>query len=131
MTVSALDLLADDIRAAWSRETSADPDFWTPENPAWGQCAVTALVIQDAFGGDLRRGVVHGMSHYWNRLPDGRMVDLTFKQFRVNTDRPEGEDRDRAYVLSFPATVARYERLCAAIGRRPNLPSPASGEMEL
>ena len=35
----------------WKRETSAGPEGWTGENPAWGQCAVTALVVQD-FGGD-------------------------------------------------------------------------------
>lgn len=41
------------LQAAWTRGTSFDPERWTPENPSWGQCAVTALVINDLFGGEL------------------------------------------------------------------------------
>ncbi len=65
------------VRKAWCAQTSADPDNWTPENPAWGQCAVTALVIQDLCGGELLRTTVGGISHYLNELEDGRWVDLT------------------------------------------------------
>jgi len=63
------ELLAETLERAWSRETSADPEQWTPDNPAWGQCAVTALVVQDGFGGELVRATVDDASHYWNRLP--------------------------------------------------------------
>src|SRR5262249_33209808 len=60
------------LQASWSRETSSDYDRWTLENPAWGQCAVTALVLQDLMGGELLRCVLpKGGSHYWNRLPSG------------------------------------------------------------
>nr|WP_240942836.1 NUDIX domain-containing protein [Planosporangium thailandense] len=60
---------------------------WRPENPARGQCGVTALVVHDLLGGDLILGEVyeHGTRrgcHYWNRLPDGTEVDLTRDQFR-------------------------------------------------
>ncbi|MFY1702820.1 YunG family protein [Micromonospora sp. WMMA1923] len=60
---------------------------WRPDNPARGQCGVTALVVQDLLGGDLILGevLVGGARtgyHYWNRLPDGRDVDLTAEQFR-------------------------------------------------
>ena len=43
------------LQKAWSKETSFEPDNWTPENPAWGQYAVTALVVQDFFGGELKK----------------------------------------------------------------------------
>ncbi len=33
------------LRKAWTRETSADPENWTPENPARNQCGVTALMV--------------------------------------------------------------------------------------
>ncbi len=33
---------------SWSIETSSK---WTTENPAKGQCGVTALVVQDIYGG--------------------------------------------------------------------------------
>ena len=77
------------VRAAWCRETCDESDLadWSPENPARGQCGVTALTVHDLLGGDLlvaevllpdgsRQGV-----HWWNRLPDGREVDLTREQF--------------------------------------------------
>lgn len=43
------------IRAAWCLWTSdpVDQARWSPENPSWGQCASTALVIQDRLGGEL------------------------------------------------------------------------------
>lgn len=98
------------LRSAWCRETSADPDGWTPENPAWGQCAVTALVVQDLFGGVLLRSRVSGVSHYWNRI-DGFELDLTLRQFGGAIYDAAPSIRDREYVLSFPETAARYELL--------------------
>jgi hypothetical protein len=77
------------IRAGWSRATCdpVDVEDWCPENPARGQCGVTALVLHDLLGGELliadvlhadgsRQGV-----HYWNRLPGGVEIDLTREQF--------------------------------------------------
>jgi len=100
------------LKNSWSRETSSDPNNWTSENPAWGQCAVTALIIQDYFGGDLLRAAIEGIgSHYWNQLPDGSEIDLTKIQFLTAITIPAGEIRLREYVLSYPATVKRYEIL--------------------
>jgi hypothetical protein len=41
------------IRASWSEKTCDPVDLpeWSAENPARGQCAVTALVVQDLLGG--------------------------------------------------------------------------------
>jgi hypothetical protein len=99
------------IRSAWSAETSSDPTHWTATNPAWGQCAVTALVVQDEFGGQLERTTVCGISHYFNRLQDGRVVDLTLEQFDEPRSSGVGERRDRSYVLGFPDTRRRYDLL--------------------
>src|SRR5436309_819387 len=81
------------VRQAWDATTSSDPDRWSAENPAWGQCAVTALLVQDFFGGELVRADVQGISHYWTRTPDGREVDLTRDQFGPDPTVPEGEVR--------------------------------------
>lgn len=99
------------LQECWSRETAYDPEKWTPENPTHGQCAITALVIQDLLGGDLLRAKVNGAEHYWNRLPDSREVDLTRDQFgpALTITTPERVSRD--YVLSFSNTVRRYEQL--------------------
>ena len=86
MTLEVLEPL---VRAAWGADTCDPSDLadWRPGNPARGQCGVTALVLQDLLGGDLILGKVFegGVQtgyHYWNRLPDGREIDLTAEQFR-------------------------------------------------
>lgn len=108
--------LARNLGRHWSRDTSADSARWSPENPSHGQCAVTALVVQDHFGGELLRARVDGISHYWNRLPSGAEVDLTRQQFGPDVQVPAGEPRPRSFVLSFPDTVDRYLLLRHALG---------------
>lgn len=80
------------LRASWAADTCSPDDVarapWTPDNPAWGHCDVTALVVNDVFGGELVLGEVHldGVrhgSHWWNRLPSGVELDLTREQFRL------------------------------------------------
>jgi hypothetical protein len=76
------------IRAAWGRDTSDDPDEWSEENPARGQCAVTALLLRELLGGEiLIANVVRDGKrierHAWNRLASGLTLDLTREQFRA------------------------------------------------
>lgn len=54
---------------------------------------------------------VNGVSHYWNQLPDGKVVDLTRDQFEIPLVEEETVVREREYVLSVPVTVERYELL--------------------
>ena len=82
-----MELLRSLLRTAWGSDT-CDPheEHWRPDNPARGQCGVTALVVQDLLGGDLLLGEVHVDqtkigNHYWNRLPDGTEIDFTADQF--------------------------------------------------
>lgn len=116
MRYQTVDELADGLARAWTKSTSADPERWSRQNPALGQCAVTALVVQDLFGGDLLRAHVRGVSHYWNRLPSGEEVDLTRQQFGDIADFPCGELKARGFVLSFPDTVERYLSLSRGLG---------------
>ena len=88
---------------------------WSPADASRGQCAVTALLIQDLFGGSLLRAVVSGESHYWNRLPDGTELDLTREQFSHFVVDGVVVERDRSYVLSFPDTAERYALLRALV----------------
>ncbi|MCJ1681524.1 hypothetical protein MTF65_30045 [Streptomyces sp. APSN-46.1] len=78
------------LRASWAADTCS-PDNqaeWQPRNPAWGHCDITALIVNDIFGGDLMLGEVHldgdqhGF-HWWNRLPGGTELDLTHEQFQL------------------------------------------------
>jgi hypothetical protein len=76
---------------------------------------VTALVVQDYFGGDLRRGEVGAISHYWNVLPTGEELDLTRKQFGDDAQLTDPEPRTREYLLSNPGTARRYKELARAV----------------
>jgi hypothetical protein len=109
--------------AVWSRGTSADPESWSDHNPASGQCAVTALVIQDYLGGELRRGEAGAISHYWNLLPSGEEVDLTRHQFDEGIEITNIVPRTRNYLLSHAETATRYNELARAVGDRLRLPS--------
>ncbi|WP_455569109.1 YunG family protein [Streptomyces echinatus] len=76
------------LRASWAADTCSPDDQadWQPSNPAWGHCDITALIVNDIFGGDLMVGEVHLNGdqrgfHWWNRLPSGVELDLTHEQF--------------------------------------------------
>lgn len=114
------------LECSWSKQTSADPDVWSADNPAWGQCAVTALVVQDYFGGDLLRVQASGpgfpsWGHYWNRLPSGLVVDFTQRQFPLGTDFAQLQVRERSALLDPKinplnvGTAKRYEILRNAV----------------
>jgi hypothetical protein len=90
--------LRGELERVWDAGTSTDPDGWTSENPARGHCTVAVLLVQDEFGGRILRGLVGGLSHFWNRLPDGSDVDLTRDQFVV-WHVTDVEERSREYVL--------------------------------
>ena len=88
------------VRASWAADTCSGDDAartpWTSDNPAWGHCDVTALVIHDLLGGDVLMGEVHldGEQrgyHAWNRLTSGLEVDLTREQFRQGQVVTAGE----------------------------------------
>jgi hypothetical protein len=65
------------LRRAWSVETGR---HWQHDNPASGQCGVTALVVHDRFGGEILKTDVNGAWHFYNRIDD-RRVDFTMSQF--------------------------------------------------
>ncbi|HGO9412444.1 TPA: hypothetical protein ACLBZX_000755 [Bacillus cereus] len=62
---------------SWSIETSSK---WTIENPAKGQCGVTALVVQDIYGGEIKKTKVREVWHFYNFI-DGQRFDFTKNQF--------------------------------------------------
>ena len=67
---------------SWSAETSVC--FSPSAYPSYGQCAQTAIVIQETFGGEILRTTGwHGTgNHFYNRIA-GERVDLTADQFTM------------------------------------------------
>ena len=71
-----------ELRKAWCRET-AHPSYqkyWSEDNPSYGQCCVTVLVMQDLYGGDIYSCKVGKKSHFINIINE-RIVDKTAEQF--------------------------------------------------
>ena len=105
------------IRAAWGRDTSDDPDEWSEENPARGQCAVTALLVRELLGGDILianvlRGGKRVERHAWNRLPSRIALDLTREQFRNGESLTEPSVEEPVITRRHPE---RYETLAARV----------------
>ena len=124
MTAPELPAVERALRASWARDTSDDPDNWSTDNPALGQCAVSALVVRALYGGDIviatvldRDGERTPDGHAWNVLPDGRHIDFAFDQFRdgeglgpeIVTEPVIDGDPRRAHLLA--------ERVADAAGR--------------
>ncbi len=76
---SDMDVFAEKLRLAWHRETS-DPvhvhDGWKPDRPERGQSAITSLFVQERFGGEILATMHEGRRHFFNRLPDGTILDF-------------------------------------------------------
>lgn len=71
------------LSGIWCAETCAPRmrGRWTPENRTLGQCSVTAFLMQDMFGGEVRRiPLEDGGFHCFNAV-GGRVFDLTSGQF--------------------------------------------------
>lgn len=114
---------------AWTpREDWRKTDLFKNDEPSVGQCAVTALVVQDYLGGEIvkvdayspTRPEIEKASHYFN-IVDKKRVDLTGQQFNSDVifsepyQIPNGFSSMRDYALSYTDTVKRYELLKAKV----------------
>ena len=104
-----LNEVRDMLEKSWTKETCSLglKDIWTIDNKALGQCAVTALIVNDFLGGKIMRCMCESGSHYYN-LINGEVVDLTDSQFKEIPDYTLGEERTRGYLLSNIDTKNRY-----------------------
>ena len=105
----------------WSAEISYEPHKWTKENPSFGQCVPTVLLLQDYLDGEIDRADVllknkSVEQHYWNIIK-GTKIDVTIFQYadqiQSMTAKPlrTGFANLRDFVLSYEGTRVRYEKL--------------------
>lgn len=83
------DALARMLPECWSAASSTR---WRAENPAAGQCSVTALLVHELFGGEILKTRVGADWHFYNFL-GGTRRDFTESQFAVPItydDAPSG-----------------------------------------
>ena len=110
-----LDLFAV-LEKCWSKETaypSSQAD-WVPNDPSYGQCAITAMLVHDMFGGTIHKIKVNGGgTHYFNKI-NGQYVDLTREQFDLY-DLPvnyePNQEISRKYCGKNKNTYERYKQL--------------------
>ena len=101
------------LTSSWSSETSSPglSSEWNEENASLGQCAITALIVNDIFGGKIMRCMAPSGSHYYNVI-ENQIVDMTVEQFLGEIpDYDNVEERTREYLLSNKDTKKRYEKL--------------------
>ena len=70
------------LRSAMDEVFKCDTAYGTCNNNsmASGHCMLSALIIQDLYGGEIKGGEVDGIPHYWNKVCQYD-VDLTGDQF--------------------------------------------------
>jgi hypothetical protein len=106
------DRIVEALRRSWSTASSRN---WLPDNPARGQCNVTALLINELFGGEILKTLLPEGDHFYNRI-DGETVDLTASQFEapiIYSDLVSSRDEALAGT-----SVEKYEALRAAFAKR-------------
>jgi hypothetical protein len=104
------------LRKSWCKETaypSSQVD-WEESDPSYGQCAITAMLVHDMFGGTIHRiRIEGGGTHYFNCI-DGHYIDLTREQFDLY-DMPiqhePNEKMSREYCGKNANTKSRYDML--------------------
>ena len=98
------------IKLSWTKETCypENQNDWNTNNPSLGQCATTALIVNDFMGGKIMRCMCNNISHYYNKI-NGNIIDLTSEQFNeLSPDYSHSEERTREYILSNKNTKERY-----------------------
>lgn len=111
-----IEQLKNKLRKCYSKDT-AYPRYkekWNVNNPTCGQCAITALIIQECFGGTIHRiNVTDNETHYFNIL-NGNIIDLTKEQFDIEDIKIKYKPNElisREKILSNSNTQERYNIL--------------------
>lgn len=123
--LETIDDLYNILRECWCKET-AYPSCqaeWVPNDPSYGQCAITAMLVYDMFGGTIHRiRVSGGGTHYFNKI-NGQYLDLTVEQFdlyNIPVNYEPNEEMERKYCGKNKDTQKRFELLIKRIAEKVN-----------
>ena len=97
-----LNELEEILRKCYSKESTyyKNREEWSRKNPTSGQCAITALIVQDYFGGTIHRVKVKNETHYFN----------------VQVIYDNSELINRGELLANADTLQRYNMLKKKLG---------------
>ena len=96
---------------AYSSET-CHPSYvskWSSERPTVGQCAITAVYLHEIFGYDIYDVMVGRSRHFFNKKPDGSIIDLTSEQFDYEINYESARKRNPKDIIK--SVKKRYEIL--------------------
>lgn len=101
----------------WDKETAypaSQADYIKDNDPTYGQCAITAIIVNDMFGGTIHKIKIEGGgTHYFNKI-EGHYIDLTRDQFdlyNIDIDYEPNEEVTKQYCLKDDDTLKRYNLL--------------------
>ena len=108
--------LYDVLTNCWSVETCTSRlrHHWSKDNVTCGQCAITAFIVQDLFGGDIYEIPLAGGGVHCYNLVDGVAVDLASEQFGDKAKDLVYDNKnlqDRPFRMLEPEKEARYVAL--------------------
>ncbi len=84
--------------------------LWSEENKCFGMCTITALIVQDYFGGKLCKMKIGDTLHYFNWI-DGEIDDFTASQFENKIEYENYQIAYRKQVLKIQNVKNRYDLL--------------------
>ena len=110
----------DTITKGWSKET-AHPSYqnkWSTEKPSVGQCAITAMYLNQKYGYPIYEVMVGKSRHFFNKDKEGNIVDLTKDQF--NGDISYTHIRERQFKDLYKSCKSRYDKFISNLGETLN-----------
>ncbi len=107
------------LLSAWSKDTAyptcqEDPTYDEEKKPTYGQCAITAKLACEYFGGSIHKVRKNGISHYFNKI-QGYYIDLTSDQYNGQVEYEPNEDVPMDYLAKNGNTKKRYELLAKRV----------------
>ncbi len=108
--------LYDALENIWCADTCAPRmrDEWSVENKTLGQCSITAFLVQDIFGGEVRGILRPGGNYHCYNVVDGCTFDLTSEQFGDEVlDYTDNPIQTREVHFAKEEKRLRYEKLKA------------------
>ena len=119
--IHSIDKLFYVLLDAWSKDTaypSCQKDYDYENDPTYGQCAITATLVYDMFGGTIHKiRTGGGGTHYFNKI-NNHYIDLTSDQFdlyNIPVDYESNEVVLRKYCATNADTRKRYRQLLDSV----------------
>ena len=92
----------------WSKDTSHYDD-WGIDNQSYGQCAISAIAIQEIMGGEIAKiNIGETKTHYFNII-NGNVYDITKDQFQFPVQYSPNQIVSKEHLLSNQKTAKRYK----------------------